>query len=66
MYTSRHYFVIKIYKNINHRYFSFLFELLKGMSLIASYLVPSFGLVVTLEEIVLNKKVHSEHNYKSI
>ena len=66
MYTSRQYFVIKMYKNINHRYFNFLFELPKGMSLIGSYLVPSFSLVVTLEKIVLIKKVHSEHNYKSI
>ena len=66
MYTSRQYFVIKIYKNINHRYFNVLLELPKGMSLIGSFLVPSFSLVVTLEKIVLIKKVHSEHNYKSI
>ena len=65
MYTSRQYFVIKIYKNINHRYFNFLFELPKGMSLIGSYLVPSFSLVVTLEKIVLIKKVYSELNYES-
>ena len=66
MYTSRQYFVIKIYKNINHRYFDFLFDLPKGMSLIGSYLVPSFSLVVTLEKIVFIKKIYSELNYKSI
>ena len=64
MYTSRQYFVIKIYKNINHRYFNFLFELPKGMSLIGSYLVPSFSLVVSLEKILFIKKVYSELNYK--
>ena len=62
----RHYFVIKIYQNINHRYFNFLFELPKGMSLIGSYLVPSFSVVVTVEKIVLIKKVYSELNSKSI
>ena len=54
-------FVIKIYKNI---YFNFLFELPKGMSLIGSYLVPSFSLVVSLEKILFIKKVYSELNYK--
>ena len=53
MYTSRQYFVIKIYKNINHRCFNFLFELLKGMSLIGSYLD-----LITLEKIVLIKKIY--------
>ena len=64
MYRSRQYFVIKIYKNINHRYF--LSELPKGMSLIGSYSVPSFSLVITREKIVLIKKIYSELNYKSI
>ena len=54
-------FVIKIYKNI---YFSFLFELPKGMSLIGSYLVPSFSLAVSLEKIVFIKKVYRKLNYK--
>ena len=62
MYTSRQYFVIKIYKNINHRYFNVLFELPKGMSLIGSFLVPSFSLVVTFEKIVLIKNNYSELN----
>ena len=66
MYTSCHYFVIKIYNNINHRYFNFLFELPKGMSLIGSYLVPSFSLVISLEKIVFIKKVYSELITKSI
>ena len=51
-------------QNINRRYFNFLFELPKGMSLIGSYLLPSFSLV-TLEKIVLIKKVYSEINDKS-
>ena len=66
MYTSHQYFVIKIYKNINHHYFDFLFDLPKEMSLIGSYLVPSFSLDVTLEKIVFIKKIYSELNYKSI
>ena len=53
MYTSRQYFVIKIYKNINHHYFDFLFELPKGMSLIGSYLD-----LITLEKIVLTKTIY--------
>ena len=60
------YFVLKIYKNINHHYLNFLFELPKGISLIGSYLVPSFSLVITLEKIILIKNVYSELNYKSI
>ena len=56
-------FVTKIYKNI---YFNFLFELPKGMSLIGSYLVPSFSLVISLEKIVFIKKVYSELITKSI
>ena len=35
------------------------------MSLINSYLLPSFGLV-TLEKIVLIKKVYSKTNYKPL
>ena len=31
-----------------------------------SYLVPTFSLAVTLEKIVLIKKIYSELNYKSI
>ena len=61
MYTSHQYFVIKIYKNINHRYFDFLFDLPKEI-----YLVPSFSLDVTLEKIVFIKKIYTELNYKSI
>ena len=47
-----------------HRFFNFLFELPNGMSLIGSYLLPSFSLVVTLEKIVLTKKIYSKLNYK--
>ena len=63
---ARHYFVIKIHKKYQSSlYFNFLFELPDGMSLIGSYLLPSFTLVVTLGKIVLIEKVYSELNYKS-
>ena len=64
MHMSHNYFVIKIYKKYNHRYFNFLLELPNGMSLTGSYLLPSFSLVATLEKIVLIKKVYSKLNYK--
>ena len=38
MYMSRHYFVIKIYKNLNHRYFKFLCELLSVWALLNWFL----------------------------
>ena len=55
---------VQFTRNINHRYFSFLFELPNGMTLIGSYLLPSFSLV-PLEKIVVINKVYSETNYKS-
>ena len=59
---ARHYFVIKIYKKYQPSLFNFLFELPNGMSLIGSYLFPSFGFVVTLQKIVFIKKAYSELN----
>ena len=63
MYTSRHYFVIKIYKNINHRYFNFLFELLSGGTLLNWLLFktkfqPRWSLIVLI--------AYSKINYKSL
>ena len=62
---SRHYFIIKIQKKYQPSLFNFLFELPLRMSLIDSYLLPSFSLAVTLEKIALTKKVYSKLNYKS-
>ena len=64
MCMSRYYFVSKIYHKYQSSLFNLLFELPNGMYLIASYLLPSFSLV-TLEKIVLIKKVYSKINYKS-
>ena len=58
MYMSRQ---VKFTRNVNHRYFNFLFELHNRTPLIGSYLLPSFSLV-TLEKIVLIKEVYSEIN----
>ena len=62
---SRHDFIIKIHKKYQPSLFNFLFELPLRMSLIDSYLLPSFSLAVTLEKIALTKKVYSKLNYKS-
>ena len=43
---ARHYFASKFTRNINYRYFNFLFEPQSGMYLSGSYLLPSFSLVV--------------------
>ena len=53
--------VSKFTRNINHRYFIFLFELPNRMPITGSYLLPSFSLV-TLEKILLIKKVWHEIN----
>ena len=65
MFISRHYFVSRIKnirevefaRDINHRCFNFLLELLKRISLIGSYLLPGFRSLVTLEKIVFLKTV---------
>ena len=57
---------VKFKRNINHHYFNILFELPNEISLIGSYLLPSF-ILVTLGKIVIIKKVYSENfHYKLI
>ena len=41
------------------------FQICFSVPLISSYLLPSFSLVVTLEKIVLIKKVYAKLSYKS-
>ena len=51
--------VSKFTRNINHRYFIFLFELPNRMPITGSYLLPSFSLV-TLEKIQLKIFLRSD------